>query len=51
MTVWRIMGRYCGSTEEVDEFDTFREARDMVKEYRLAFGAGWSLWVKRGRRQ
>ena len=48
--VWKIWGRSEYGTEEIDQFDTFREARDMLKEYRLAFGVGWSLWIKRGRK-
>ena len=42
---WIIRGTYAGSTEEVDSFETRTEAIAMLREYRLAFGAGWSLRV------
>lgn len=44
--VYKIIGRYAGQTEEVDEAETRKEARYLLNEYRLAFGAGWSLWIK-----
>jgi len=30
--------------ETVDQFDTYKEARAMLKEYRMAFSEG-SLWI------
>ncbi len=42
---FRIMGRYAGSTEEIDTADTRQEARQLLAEYVMAFGAGWSLWI------
>lgn len=46
-----IMGKYegCDEAEEIDEFDTRKEALKMLSEYRLAYGAGWKLWI-RGKR-
>jgi len=41
-----IMGRSRFGTEEIDEFDTFPEAKKMLAEYRMAFNGGWTLWVK-----
>lgn len=35
--------------EQIDEFDTKEEAESMLKEYRLAFGSGWLLEIKKGR--
>ena len=47
--VWRVWARFAGCPAEVvDEFDTPREARDMAREYRLAYG-GAPVWVKKGR--
>lgn len=45
---YRIMGSYKGRTEEVDFADTPGEAQRLLREYRLAFGAGWALWVEAG---
>lgn len=41
-----IMGKYRGRSEEVDSFDTREEADRMLAEYRMAFGAGWHLWIE-----
>lgn len=42
---YRIMGSYQGHTEEIDTAETRKEATRLVAEYRMAFGAGWSIWV------
>jgi hypothetical protein len=42
--IFRIYGRYRGRTEEIDEAHTEREAERLVSEYRMAFGADWSVW-------
>ena len=47
--IYKVMGRSADGTEELDQFDSKDEATKMAAEYRLAFGAGWSIWVKRGR--
>ncbi len=31
--------------ETVDEFDNWSEATEMIKEYRLSYGYGGSLWI------
>lgn len=46
--VYKIMGMYQGETEEIDSFSTYDEAERMVSEYRMSFGAGWSIWIKAG---
>ena len=46
MTEYVIMGRSEYGTEEVDTADTRAEAKRLAGEYRLAFGAGWSISVK-----
>lgn len=47
---YKIMGR-CGGgeTEEIDSADSEQEAKYLLNEYRMAFGAGWFLWVKQTR--
>lgn len=43
-----IRGKYVGCPwEDIDEFDTKAEATKMLSEYRMAYGAGWSLTVVR----
>lgn len=46
MRVYKIMGSYQGSTEEIDEFTTEIEALKMLSEYRMAYGKGWHLYIK-----
>ena len=46
MIEYVIMGRSEYGTEEVDTADTRAEAKRLAGEYRLAFGAGWSISVK-----
>ena len=43
---YRIMGSYRGRAEEVDTADSEKEANRLLGEYRMAFGAGWTLWVE-----
>ena len=43
----KIMGKYEDQPwEEIDEFDTRKEAMEALREYRLAYGAGWLLRLK-----
>ena len=44
----RIMGTYQGQIEEIDTAETMKEARALVKEYRVAFGSAWQITIKRG---
>ena len=37
--------RYNGVTETIDEFETYKEARAMILEYRLAYPIGSELWI------
>lgn len=48
--MFEIVGTYRGETEVVDSADTMREARYLLGEYRLAFGAGWYLRIRRARK-
>ncbi len=51
--MYLIMGKYQGTTEEVDHIDPTetdtpeQDAEYLVNEYRLAFGPEWTLWVKK----
>jgi len=41
-----ILGKYNGAAwEPIDEFETFQEAKTMLKEYQLAFGPDWLLKI------
>ena len=42
-----IMGKYEGNTEEIDCAETLKEAMYLKSEYKLAFGNGWYIWIKR----
>jgi hypothetical protein len=41
---FRIMGRSAYGLEEIDRCNGSKEAARLVSEYRMAFGAGWSIW-------
>ena len=43
--MYKIMGRYEGSTEEIDTAATKHEAEYLLGEYALAFGPAWALWI------
>ena len=46
--MWIIVGDHQYGTEEIDEFETLTEARDMLKEYHLAYrSSGWALSIRR----
>jgi hypothetical protein len=46
--MFKIKGKYLRyASEVIDEFDTLAEAEKMLSEYRMAYGAGWSLWIVR----
>jgi hypothetical protein len=44
---YRVMGSQRGKTEELDAFDNEAEARNMLAEYRMAFGYAWNIWLER----
>lgn len=39
-----IYGTYKGRTEELDTAETEKEAEYLTGEYRMAFGAEWSVY-------
>ena len=44
--MYKIMGKYDGTTEEIDVADEWSEAIYMVDEYTMAFGSDWEIWVE-----
>jgi len=43
---WIIVGSYKSmEKEEIDEFFDRKEAKNMLQEYRLAYGTDWNLWI------
>jgi len=42
---YKIMGEYRRKTEEIDEVDTKKEADYLAREYRIAYGGDWRIWV------
>lgn len=44
--MYRIMGAYGTTTEEIDEAETLEEANRLVAEYRMAYGEGWAIWIE-----
>ena len=44
-TMYKIMGKYDGTTEEVDTADSEETARYLEREYQLAYGYSWEVWV------
>lgn len=45
-----IVGSYHGEREIIDSAESLTEARELASEYRLAFGAEWSISFRRARR-
>jgi hypothetical protein len=43
---FRIMGRSAAGKEELDTATGQDQADYLVREYRMAFGAGWSIWAE-----
>lgn len=44
--VYKIMGKYKGSSEELDTAFSKSEAIALAYEYRLAFGQEWVITIK-----
>ena len=44
MRTYKIYGRYNGNVEEIDTADSRKEAKYMVAEYQMAYGADWVIW-------
>jgi len=46
--MYKIFWKYGGNVEEIDEFETEKEAVAMMAEYRIAYGpAAGEMWVKK----
>lgn len=48
--MYKIMSSSRYGTEQVDQADTLKEARYLLQEYRLAFGSGFTIYIKKGRK-
>lgn len=46
MTTFRIMGEYRGDKEEIDDTDCPKEARYLLREYKIAYGEDWRIWIE-----
>jgi hypothetical protein len=44
--LFRIMGEFGGKTEELDDTACRKEAERLAREYRVAFGESWRVWVE-----
>lgn len=42
--VLKIYGEYKGKTEELDEAYNKKQAEELAREYRIAFGPDWRIW-------
>jgi hypothetical protein len=45
--MFKLIGVYQGQKETIDEFETREEAEKMLTEYRIAYGAGWNIFIKK----
>ena len=36
-----------GMMEELDTANSLKEAKQLVTEYKMAFDAGWRIWIKK----
>lgn len=44
--LFRIMGELNGNTEQIDDTECRKEAEKLAREYRVAFGESWRIWVE-----
>lgn len=48
--MYKIMAISSYGTEQVDQADTLKEARYLALHYRSAFGSGFTIYIKKGRK-
>lgn len=48
--MYKIIAVSSYGTEQIDEANTLNEARYLVGEYRLSFGSGFTIFIKKGRK-
>lgn len=48
--MYKIMSVSRYGTEQVDEAQTIKEARYLVREYCLAYGSGFIIYIRKGRK-
>ena len=44
--MYRIIGKYQGKSEVLDETETMKEAIYLKQEYLMAFGPGWIISIE-----
>lgn len=44
--LFKIMGELNGNAEQIDDTECHKEAEILAREYRVAFGEGWRIWVE-----
>lgn len=47
--MFEIIGKYRGKSEVVDSAETEKEANYLAGEYRMAYGAQWSVTIRKAR--
>jgi hypothetical protein len=48
--MYRILGVWQGGMpEELDTAETYWDAIDLARDYRIAFGRAWSITIKRNK--
>lgn len=45
--MYKIIGKYRGQSEVIDEAGTLKEANYLANEYRIAYGQGWTIIIKK----
>jgi hypothetical protein len=40
------MGEYRGCKEEIDDTESLKEARYLLREYKIAYGGDWRIWIE-----
>jgi len=45
-SLFKIMGEFKGNTEQIDDTTSHKEADFLAREYRVAFGESWRIWVE-----
>lgn len=44
--LFKIMGEFGGKTEQIDDTESRKEAEILAREYRVAFGESWRIWIE-----
>lgn len=49
--MYKIVGVYNGRIEEIDSTDSWCNAKYLVRECRMAFGAGWAIYINGAKKE